>query len=255
MDIKIIVAVHKKYWLPKETCYYPVQVGHAAAQVSLGIPGDDTGANISLKNPHYCELTGLYWAWKNLQADYIGLCHYRRYFGHAGPFVSLEGKKQCLLKDRDYAQLLQDCDCLVPFKRHYYIETARSQYEHAHQKKDLDLLEQVVEELYPAYSSTFKEVMKKKSLHIANMFVMKRTLLDAYCTFLFRILFEVESRIDISGYSPMEARVFGYLSERLLDVWLIKNKIAYKEVPIVFLEKINWLKKGSKFIIRKFKGT
>ena len=97
--------------------------------------------------------------------------------------------------------------------------------------------------------------MKKKSLHIANMFVMKRTLLDAYCTFLFRILFEVESRIDISGYSPMEARVFGYLSERLLDVWLIKNKIAYKEVPIVFLEKINWLKKGSKFIIRKFKGT
>lgn len=38
----------------------------------MGYIGDNTGDNISLRNPNYCELTGLYWAWKNLKCDYIG---------------------------------------------------------------------------------------------------------------------------------------------------------------------------------------
>ena len=41
---------------------------------------DNEGANISSKNKSYCELTTQYWAWKNVDADYYGFCHYRRFF-------------------------------------------------------------------------------------------------------------------------------------------------------------------------------
>ena len=83
MKIRMIVATHKPYWMPEDPVYLPVQVG-AAGRESLGFQRDDEGENISAKNPNYCELTGLYWAWKNLDADYIGLVHYRRYFSGAG---------------------------------------------------------------------------------------------------------------------------------------------------------------------------
>ena len=139
-------------------------------------------------------------------------------------------------------------------KRNYYIETVRSQYEHAHHKSDLDACEKIVAELYPDYSTAFAKVMEYKRLHIFNMFVMKWELFDAYCNFLFGVLFELEKRIDISHYDVYEARVFGFLAERLLNVWVEKNRIEYKEVPVVFLEKINWLKKGGDFLKRKFIG-
>ena len=84
MDIKILVAVHKPYWMPADDVYLPLHVGKSGKE-DIGFAGDDTGENISHKNANYCELTGLYWAWKNLAADYIGLCHYRRYFTHSNP--------------------------------------------------------------------------------------------------------------------------------------------------------------------------
>lgn len=80
-DIKIIVAAHKKYHMPEDSCYLPLHVGKKGKD-DLGYLGDDTGDNISEKNPYYCELTGLYWAWKNLKADYIGLVHYRRHLAN-----------------------------------------------------------------------------------------------------------------------------------------------------------------------------
>ena len=83
------------------------------------------------------------------------------------------------------------------------------------------------------------------------MFVMKWDLFDSYCTFMFDVLDKVESRIDVSNYSVQEARVFGYLSERLFNVWLESNHINYKEAPVVFLEKVNWVKKINSFLMRK----
>ena len=81
-DIKIIVATHKKYEMPQNKIYLPVQVG-AEGKEDLGYVKDNTGENISIKNPYFCELTGLYWAWKNLKHSYIGLAHYRRHFSTA----------------------------------------------------------------------------------------------------------------------------------------------------------------------------
>ena len=95
MDIKILVATHKKYWMPDDDVYVPLHVG-AEGKESLGYLPDNTGDHISSKNPSYCELTGLYWAWKNLDCEYIGLCHYRRYFGKSIHTRNIDKKKEAI---------------------------------------------------------------------------------------------------------------------------------------------------------------
>lgn len=90
-----MVAAHKPYWMPQDDVYMPIHVG-CEGKESIGFTGDNTGDNISAKNPHYCELTALYWAWKNLQADYTGLVHYRRYFTNKEA-RSIEGKRAAIL--------------------------------------------------------------------------------------------------------------------------------------------------------------
>lgn len=250
VDIKILVAAHKPYWMPTDACYLPIHVGHAGKQ-EIGFPGDDTGDNISAKNPHYCELTGLYWAWKNLPADYIGLVHYRRYFTRR-EVRSVEARKHEILTQSDWEKLLAKTPVVVPGKRRYYIESNRSHYNHAHHTEGLDLAEAIIKESYPEYQAAFETVMNRTWAHMFNMFVMRRDLFDAYCTWLFDILSEVEQRLDITGWDIYEARVYGFVSELLLDVWLEANHIAYKEQNVSFLEPQDWLKKGSAFLLRKF---
>ncbi len=250
-NIKILVAAHKSYWMPAEDVYMPIHVG-AEGKKSIGFIGDNTGNHISHKNPNYCELTGLYWFWKNEKADYVGLCHYRRYFSKGNYGSSLEEKQASILTKNDYEALLEEYDCIVPKKRNYYIETVQSQYEHAHQAKDLVALKDILQEFYPEYIESFNVLMKGKKLHLLNMFVMNWTMFNSYCIFLFDVLEKLENKIDITGYSVQEARVYGFLAERLFNVWLLTNQVNCVEVPVVFLEKINWIKKGGSFLARKF---
>lgn len=237
--------------MPSDEVYMPIHVGREGKD-NLGYVGDNTGENISIKNPNYCELTGLYWAWKNLDCEYIGLCHYRRYFAHKSKSSKLEDKKQAIFTRDDYERLLQQYDVILPKKRNYFIETVRSQYEHAHNKRDLDEIEKIIKMQYPSYIEAFEKVMNSRKLHIYNMFVMNKALFDEYCTWLFDILFTLEKRIDITNYDKYNARVFGFLSERLFNIWLEKKQLKIKTVNVVFLEKINWVKKGKDFLKRKF---
>ncbi len=244
MDIKILIATHKPYWMPEDKIYLPVQVGFGD---DLGFARDNTGDNISTKNRNYCELTAMYWAWKNLEADYIGLAHYRRHFT-----VRKGTDKHTLpVTYSELEPLLKDNDVLLPKKRYYYIETTYNQYIHAHHKEDLDTTEEIIKEKCPEYLAAYKDVMAKTSGHRFNMFIMKKDIFDNYCEWLFMILSELEIRLDISSYSQNDARVFGFVGERLLDVWINTNKISYKEIPYVFMEKQNWLKKGGAFLRRK----
>lgn len=253
MDIKILATTHKRYWMPQDGVYLPLHAGREG-KADLGYAGDNTGDNISCKNANYCELTGMYWAWKNLQCEYIGLCHYRRYFAHSPKSNRADAKKEAVFKRADYESLLQQYDIILPQKRHYYIETVRSHYEHAHNKRDLDVAERIVAELYPEYAEAFQKVMSRRELYILNMFVMKKALFDEYCEWLFSILFELEKRIDISGYDQYQDRVFGFLGERLFNVWLEKKKLTFVEAGIVNLEKVNWIKKIFNFLQRKISG-
>lgn len=247
MNITMIVAAHKPYQMPADKMYLPVQVG-AAGKDSIGYQRDDEGENISLKNPNYCELTGLYWAWKNLQADYIGLCHYRRYF--KGNRHSQNKFEQVLTK-AEAEKLLKKTDVILPQERNYIIETVQSHYAHTHYEKDIALTREAILKLYPSYISEFDTHMKSRNTHICNMFIMRKDLFDKYCDFLFNILFEVEKNADISEYDPFQARVFGRLSEMLLDVWLNHNRISYEEVPMLNIGKTKWVKKAVYFLRAK----
>ena len=252
MQIKIIIATHKPYWMPKDSMYLPVHVG-AVKKESIGYQRDDEGENISEKNANYCELTGLYWAWKNLNADYIGLAHYRRHFSngrHAGD------KQSRVITEKELSGIIgrvekEGIQILLPKPRNYWIETNYSQYVHAHHAIDLDTTKEILAERYPEYLNAWENSMKKTTGHRFNMFIMKREKFNEYCSWLFDVLFELEKRLDISNYNKNDSRVFGFVSERLLDVWIGTNKYRYKNMPYVFMEDQNWLVKGGSFLKRK----
>ena len=252
MNIKILVAAHKPYWMPEEEIYLPIQVGAIdKASIDSRWARDDTGDNISQKNITFCELTGVYWAWKNLDAEVYGLCHYRRYFSGKGIW---KGKKELLLSRKEIESLLSDHDIILPKKRHYWIETRGSQYAHAHHAEDLACMEAVLAERCPDYLPAWKHMLDTRSGHICNMFVMRKGHFDAYCVWLFELLFEAEKRLDISMYTVNDRRVFGFLGERLLDVWVEKNGLRAIEMPIIHLESQHWLLKGGRFLRRKIQG-
>lgn len=252
-NIKIIVATHKKYQMPKEDIYLPLQVGKEGKE-GLGYQEDNQGENISEKNPYFCELTGLYWAWKNLKSDYIGLVHYRRYFTNKRylPKEETEKFKHVLNKEEIEKILENDVDIILPKKRKYYIENLYSHYKHTMYIEPLDETRKIIEEKYPEYLNEFNKLHKRTSAHMFNMFIMKREYLDDYCTWLFDILFELEKRINIAQYDAFHARFFGRVSELLLDVWINKNQLEYKEVKVMDMQNINWFKKGIAFIMAKF---
>jgi hypothetical protein len=235
--VRIIVVAHKPFIPPQGDIFLPVHAGAANAQ-SIGFQSDATGDNISQKNNSFCELTGLYWAWKNLlDAEAIGLCHYRRLF-NATP--------------KRIAEILENYDSILPKPRNYFIETTYSQYAHAHHAIDLDTTREIIAERYPDCLEAFDATMKSTKGHRFNMLVMKRPLLDRYCTWLFDILFELEKRLDISGYSAYDRRVFGFVGERLLDVWIRANDIPYAELPVLHTESQHWPTKIVRFLKRKF---
>ena len=245
-DVKLLVAAHKQYWMPSDEVYQPIEVGAALRDEHPGYQRDDEGENISAENPRYCELTALYWGWKNLDCEYLGLAHYRRHFKGAGERETLTAQ--------DLDALLDRAPVVLPVKRNYYITTVEAHYGDTFDPKHIEYLRAAIARLHPECLGAFNANMAKKTAHILNMFIMRRDLLDAYCNWMFDILRAVEPQIDFSGMSAFEARVMGRLSERLLDTWVDVNDVDYVECPLVGMEKTNWLKKGGSFLAAKFLG-
>ena len=237
MDIKILVATHKKYWMPDDDIYLPIQVG-AYNKEDLGYIRDNTGDNISSKNPNYCELTALYWAWKNLNCEYIGLCHYRRYFAYKVNKYSLKTRTSVIYTYKDYKNLLSKYDIILPTLKNLNM-SVNAHYEHYHQIEDLLYAKKILLKLYPEYTSNYNKIMKAHTLYCFNMFVMKNTLFNEYCSWLFPILFELEKILKINSYSSYQARVFGFLSERLFNIWLDNKSLNIYEAPVLFFKESN----------------
>jgi len=253
MNIKILVATHKQYIMPNDNdMYIPVQVGCDEVSERFGYQQDNEGDNISYKHRYYSDLSSLYWGWKNLDVDYLGTCHYRRYF------VTNKAKKtndpffKYILSKKEAIDLLQKCPVIVAKKRRYYIETIASHYSHTHSGKDLDTAWEVVRDIYPEYLNSFEIVLKRSWAHMFNTFIMRKKELDAFCEWMFTILFELEKRIDTSNYDVYESRVCGYIAEFLLDTWLEKNNIQYQEVELKFMEPRSLFKKYLLFLKNKF---
>lgn len=252
MDVKVIIATHKKYKMPNDAMYIPLHVGREGKD-EIGYVGDNTGEHISEKNSKFCELTGLYWAWKNLECDYLGLVHYRRHFS----LKSFQQQKKrgvfdSVLSTEEAQNILKEYPIIVPKKRYYVIETLYSHYEHTHYAEHLDVTRDIIKELYPEYLKEYDKVMNQKSGHMFNMFIMRKDLSDQYCEWLFSILFELEKRLGDKEYSYFQGRFYGRVSELIFNVWLMHQDIPYKEVSYMHMEKINWFKKGFAFLKAKF---
>ncbi|MGX2951539.1 DUF4422 domain-containing protein [Ursidibacter sp. B-7004-1] len=257
-DIKIIIATHKQYLMPSDEMYLPLHVGKLGKQ-DLGYQGDETGENISVKNPSFCELTGLYWAWKNLPNDYLGLIHYRRFFSVKR---ASERRKQPIeslyLTSEEASKLLEQYDVIVPKRRNYYIETLYSHYANTLHAEHLDVTREIIAEKCGQFLESFDEVMKQRGGYMFNMFIMPKELVNNYCSWLFPILFELEKCIPAEQYSAFHARFYGRVSELLFNVWLAQyskiKPLKVKAIPFVYGEKINWFKKGMAFLMAKFLG-
>lgn len=254
MNIKVLVMAHKKYRMPDDDIYLPIHVGRKG-KADIGYTSDHTGDNISALNPRLCELTGIYWAWKNFQTDCIGFVHYRRYFTDVSFFRRFgKDKFNFVLGKREVEKYLSEYDMILPKKRRYYIESMYSHFVHLPYtyEKDIQTLRQIIKEKEPEYVEAFDKVMGRSSAHMFNMYIMKKDIFDRYCSWLFPILLEADQQIDVSSYTPMEARAVAYFGEFMIDVWNERQKIRYLELPVMFMENQNWLIKGGKFLLRKF---
>lgn len=237
--------------MPQDSIYLPIRVGCALGVDDYGYQRDDEGENISNKNPFYSELTAMYWAWKNLKTDYVGLVHYRRHF-------CLTKKSQWkfanILTGGEATYLCSRYDVVLPKRRQYYIESLASHYKHTHDIEHLELTREIIRIKYPEYLDKFDKIMKRSYAHMFNMCIMKKELFDQYCTWLFDILFDLEKEIDTNNLSPFDARLFGRVSELVFDVWIEQNLIKYKEIRYVHMGESNWGEKIKGFLKAKFKG-
>lgn len=235
ISIKIFTITHKPFTPPTDPMFVPLHVGRANAE-DLGFLGDDTGDSISHLNPYFCELTGMYWIWKNYQeADYIGICHYRRYLINEEGFVYTEAQLEDLLQNYDIITTK-----LLTLPGSYY-----NGFSVNHHSKDLINTGDVLKEKYPEYWDTFYELVHGPHTYFGNIFITSKENYDRYCTWLFDILFEVQKRTDFTGYNNYHKRLFGFLSEFLQTVWIRYNKLSVHECMVGMI--------GEKYETRKLK--
>ena len=243
MNIKIFVMTHKLFERPNDPMYVPLQVGHALhGTLDESYLRDDGGEdNISGQNPYFSELTGMYWIWKQCRdTDYVGVCHYRRF-----PVIKDCGRER-LMTEGDCERILKEYDLITTEKL-----TLHSNYYEGfavdHNLHDLQVTEQVVQEKYPDFAACFERLVHSNQVYFGNICVMPKRLYDEYCSFLFDILFEVQRRIDVTGYDGYRKRVFGFLSEFLQMVWIQVRGLKPYECRIAII--------GEKFETGEVKRT
>lgn len=188
---------------------------------------DCTGENISNLNKYYAELTGQYWAWKNIDADIIGFCHYRRYF-----------MKDFLLKNlltkNEIKEDLENFDIILPQLKHLNISVSKAFFNFnktlmGAKPEEYDKLRKILKEYYPDYLASFDKIMNGNTYYVCNMFIARKNIANNYFKWLFAILNKLEKEIDFSKYSNGNLRVLGYISEVLLTIYVDKNKLKVKE--------------------------
>lgn len=266
-NIKIFVShrIDKDAEIIDNPLYVPVRCGAVFDECkSAKLQGDNTGINISEKRMSFCELTVLYWAWKNQKADYYGLCHYRRYLSfndNPQDFSTTEHNQGCIAIQNLNQETIEkynltksimskeiekyDAIFMTPIdlkklniKSNYEAMKSSPDY---HNIKDVDIMMNIVKEKYPDMYETACEYMyKAKHSFLYNCFIMKADIFNNFCQWFFDILFDLEQQIDMTKYTQQQYRAIGTIGERLLgiyELWLQKQKkYNIKHTPLLFVE-------------------
>ncbi len=229
-DVKMFVIAHKECKIPKVKGYHSLLVGANNTCIDGFEYKDDVGKNISYKNSSYCELTGIYWIRHNVLCDVVGISHYRRFFTKS--FFSNDVK--FFLNADDISRILERYDVILPSKL-YYRGKIRDIVKHAPNKKDLAEITDAITAICPEYIDSYNEFLNQNSAYLLNMFVMRKKFFDKYCDWLFPILEYIEERHDLSKEDNYRKRLFGFLSERLIYVWVKQNidESKIKELRVV----------------------
>jgi hypothetical protein len=234
--MKLYIITHKPFANPaKDAIYQPLLVG---ADFNKGDgtyqKDNDFDGNISSKNKSFCELTGMYWIWKRSKEDIVGLCHYRRYFCKTERFF----QKATILKGRDIEQALKHYDMILPErgKNEYNGHTAKDFFDQQHDPKVWQDCRELIDALCPEYASDFAWFETEEIGYCYNMCIMKKELFDDYSEWLFGILFALEDRVDLTQYSDYNVRMFGFVAERLINVWVHHHGLTVKEMPVYLPE-------------------
>lgn len=241
-NIKIFICAHKEVQLPHHPYFLPIQAGADLHEPISGYQPDNEGDNISIKNPNFCELTCHYWAWKNLKnVDIVGLNHYRRYFDFTRKWPQFSADKHFIeteefLKQEyqfpDLEKILSKYDIILPIARHWRVSNTQ-QYADYHIAQDWEMLRQIIKERHPDYIPAFEKTMDQSNKSVGyNMFITHWNHFDAYSKWLFDILFEVERRVPPIE-DPIQSRIYGYMSERLINVFCAHHHLMIKSIPLI----------------------
>lgn len=273
-NIKILIACHKPSELPKNNLFLPIRVGAEEAKDDLGLQRDDDGEdNISHKNPGYCELTAIYWAWKNLEADYYGLFHYRRYYsfssrrypvsddGHMmvrARLLSPEVYDKFGLTDEDQMRRIIEANDLIvhesrpvkdlPTPMGLAGKSVREHYIYHDgtivRNSDIELMTNIVRNKYPTIYPYYQKYLDGNFFLGYNMFIMKKQFFTKMCQFEFDVLEEVEKTLDksLSQRSLNANRVYGYLAEILTSVYIYYLRQTIPGLKVKELQMIYALK-------------
>ena len=248
MNIKIFTCCHKECPTINTNYIEPIHAGKALSELELNMIGDNTGENISERNPYWCELTVLYWMWKNVEADYYGLFHYRRYLsfsGNVGIFTKIDdeeinkfGWDDSSIKNvcTKYDVLTSPIWTIHPVGMPENIMTSYEFYANEHFSKDLDIVLDIIKAKYPETLDSVNKALAKKKMFFANMMIMKKEYFHDYMTWLFDILFEAEKRINISSYDNYQKRIWGFLAERLANCYVEYLIDKNKNIRVAHLE-------------------
>lgn len=236
VNLDLYVMTHKKIEdkrIPKDRTM--MLVGAYNKELNEYLRDDSNSDNISNKNSSFCELTGLYHIWKHSNAKYVGLEHYRRFFSDG--LLNLFGYK--IISKKKIEKLLDKYDIILP-KKHCWpnYKSLYEQFTTEHIKDDFDKLEGLVKAEYPDYADAWDKAIHQTNWAFNyNMFVCKKELIDNYCEWLFDVLFKLENQIDLNdGRDDYQKRLFGFLSERLFNVWIVKqNALRIKELKLASL--------------------
>lgn len=238
-DFTMYVVTHKA--LPPEHVeklpagYKIIHAGRKLTE-DLGYLGDNTGDNISHLNPYINELTALYWMWKNTNNTIIGLSHYRRFFTASVEeknflsFVDSRFEYEKILTEQQAENLLNRYDILVtkPAYRHapWIEESGLAGF-------DFTIIRKHLARVHADYVDAFDYLTTVPHFYCKSMFVARRNVFDAYCEWLFSFYIDATQEVLSSKLYTNTGRTMGFLAERLITVWLIKNRLRIKELYII----------------------
>ncbi len=224
MEKRVIVyqATHKQVCKKENDYMIPIQTGASLTKKRIADLTDNTKIHISDKNKIYCELTALYWGWKNGNSRIWGLCHYRRKFSFRNR--------------QEIEKILQRYDWIVPI--HYcFRNTLEREYQKVHRKEDLELLKEVLKQKKDGSYEAVLEVLSSNKLYPYNMLIAAREEMEFYCEWLFDILFRIEQERGEREDSFYQQRYIGFLAERLMTAYIWKNHLKVYEDNLIYEEK------------------